>query len=91
MNARLHIWINGHEYVLQRMPSELADVRLAWQLDGMETEEPYVVTLSNHGQVSCECGDWQYRRQQRMQNCKHIAALIEVGLVPHKSKIWSKV
>jgi len=92
MDAALYLWINGKEYALKRLPTELDELKAAWQLDGMETEEPHIVKLYSRGfQTECDCGDWQYRRQQRMQNCKHISALIEVGLVPHKSKVWSKV
>lgn len=88
----LYLWINSHEYALSRLPTNCDDIRAVWQLDGMESGEPYSVILYRRGhQTECTCKDWSYRRQQRMQVCKHIAALIQIGLIPHKDKVWSKV
>lgn len=91
IEASLILLIGGEPYELRRMPSELSEHRLIWELQREGSEPHTVIVFKAQGRLDCDCGDYTWRKERVGGLCKHLAALVEAGLVPHKDKVWSKV
>ena len=83
--ARLFVAINGQTYSLRFLESHPEIGAPAWRLQKiMETEtgspSEYDVILSKTGPL-CSCPDFEYRRINTGQSCKHVAALKAVGIL----------
>lgn len=91
MTAVLLLLIDGEPYDLRRLPTELPEHRLVWELQREGGEPHVVVVFKAQSRLHCDCEDFGYRRERKGELCKHLSSLADAGLVPHKDKIWSKV
>ncbi len=79
IDAVLCLKIKDKIYVLESIVPESAGAISAWRLTSSEGET-YVVNEGRHG-YGCECGDYVWRKDGTAELCKHIQALIKVGLL----------
>ena len=79
--ARLSLTINGTTYGVKPTHPDPAAASRAFRLrqpDG--TVYDVVETVHGH---TCDCPDWEFNREGRdPAGCKHIKALVTVGLLP---------
>lgn len=75
--------INGRPYEYERIPTPQSDcvalVRLSY---GVEALTSYDCTLLASGHHDCSCGAFIFRYPTTGELCKHLKALIAVGLLP---------
>ncbi len=86
MHARLFLLIapadkphKGTYYVLNRIEPELPKVSVCWRL--MKKDGGiYDVHVDQHGH-QCTCADYIYRKGNTPYTCKHIQALLDLGII----------
>jgi hypothetical protein len=81
--CRLSVTINGTSYSARPVtPADLGfGLRRAWTLR-RSGADPITVTETIEGPVTCECGDYEWRRAGLTDRpCKHGAALRALGLI----------
>ena len=77
--ASLTLTINGVHYLIRLNEAHPGVARKAWRLTKADGTT-YDVGIREFG-TECSCGDFNFRRQQRGQQCKHIRAMVAVGLL----------
>jgi hypothetical protein len=78
--VEVYLRIGEKYYKLTPIVSEGGQVRRAWSI---AKKDKTVYTCSQHadGYYQCTCPDWEFRRSARGDTCKHLAALLNMGLL----------
>src|SRR5262249_10332115 len=88
--ARLTLTVNGTDYRVRPLAVEDlgCGVRRAFRLRKEGGMDAHTVCELIEGPVSCDCGDYVWRRdgQRELGPCKHGAALVVLGLLKHRAR-----
>lgn len=80
MQAFLYLRIQGRDYLLKFLSPHPSLALTAWRLTRENKHRD--VRLTPEGKAECDCEDFHYRRSKRGGDCKHVAALRQVCLLP---------
>jgi hypothetical protein len=76
----IKVAITGFVYEVAPIPAgECGSV--AFSMHKTATNNTYHILLDNHGELTCDCPDFEFRRAGTGQPCKHGRSLIELGMV----------
>lgn len=78
--ARLTLTINGQEYTPRALEPHPQVAQRAWTLRKADGTT-YEVHWGKHG-YHCDCPDFLWARENHGEYCKHVLALMVVGLLP---------
>lgn len=73
----LTLTIRGDRY---RVRPVRADYGRGWRLHKLGAQSVHQVVEHPAGPL-CSCGDWTYRPDVRGSGCKHVRALVALGLI----------
>lgn len=82
--ANLYLAIDGTYYKVESIPSEAPGRPRGWRLtkaDDGNVHSPYCVLRHESGDVTCTCASWTFDKSKTGDPCKHISALLEVGII----------
>jgi hypothetical protein len=71
--------ISGRNYALRPIPCDPEAASVVYRLRKSDGTT-YHVAKTQHG-LTCECGDFEFRKNGTGVPCKHIAAAVAVGLM----------
>lgn len=73
--------ICGYVYAVRRLSIHPSIGTVAYAVDKLATRNTYIVHRDTHGEVCCDCPDFELRRAGTGKTCKHGARLVELGLI----------
>src|SRR4051794_21023073 len=76
------IEINDVRYSVDAIPAGEFGTRAYRLVKRSADRATYDVIRQHDGAIACDCPDHQFRRDGAGTHCKHVLALVELGLMP---------